>query len=370
MKHSWRMTFEQATRDYERWLAGEVETVAADFALKHTRMREAVFPFLRGTYYRWAQLFPHHCKELCRAPRVLAVGDLHVENFGTWRDAEARLVWGINDFDEAWHLPYVQDLVRLATSSHLAIADGHLKITARQASESLLNGYREGLGASGRPFVLEAEHTKSLRDMATARLQEPHRFWARLDRLTLGKGERTSRAVKAIEGLLPRPDLPRRIVNRAAGLGSLGRQRIVVIADWQGGRIAREAKALAPSASLWAHGGEGNPKVLYQTLLDRSVRSVDPWVRVRRRWIVRRLSPDCMRLELAELPQDREETRLLHAMGWETANVHLASRSAHALQLDLAPREEDWLHKAAKVMVAAVEEDWEACRRQPLEPAE
>jgi len=36
---------------------------------------------------------------------VLAVGDLHVENFGTWRDAEGRLIWGVNDFDEAWRLP-------------------------------------------------------------------------------------------------------------------------------------------------------------------------------------------------------------------------------------------------------------------------
>ena len=31
----------------------------------------------------------------------LSVGDLHVENFGTWRDSEGRLIWGINDFDEA-----------------------------------------------------------------------------------------------------------------------------------------------------------------------------------------------------------------------------------------------------------------------------
>jgi uncharacterized protein (DUF2252 family) len=25
-----------------------------------------------------------------------------VENFGAWRDVEGRLIWGINDFDEAW----------------------------------------------------------------------------------------------------------------------------------------------------------------------------------------------------------------------------------------------------------------------------
>ena len=37
-----------------------------------------------------------------RRPAVLAVGDLHTENFGTWRDAEGRLIWGINDFDEAF----------------------------------------------------------------------------------------------------------------------------------------------------------------------------------------------------------------------------------------------------------------------------
>ena len=48
---------------------------------------------------------------------MLAVGDLHVENFGTWRDADGRLCWGINDFDEADRLPYTNDLVRLAASA-------------------------------------------------------------------------------------------------------------------------------------------------------------------------------------------------------------------------------------------------------------
>jgi hypothetical protein len=368
MKRSSRMTIQQATQDYERWLAGSLEIVPEDLAAKHERVSEAVFLFLRATYYRWAQLFPHLCKELGRAPQVLAVGDLHVENFGTWRDAEGRLVWGINDFDETWRLPYVHDLVRLATSAHLAIDGGHLQITAKEACESLLGGYREGLEAGGRPFVL-AEHSKALREMATARLADPHKFWEKLDRLPDWKGEVPPRAAKALASLLPRPDLPRRVVHRVAGLGSLGRQRFVAIADWQGGRIAREAKALAPSAALWAHGGEGSPKVLYQTLLDQSVRSLDPWVKVRRRWVVRRLAPDCSRIELSELPEEREETRLLWAMGWETANVHLGSRSAHAMLVDLAAREPDWLHQAAKVMLAAVQEDWEAWRKQPAEPA-
>ena len=51
---------------------------------------------------------------------MLAVGDIHLENFGTWRDADGRLVWGVNDFDEAAEMPYALDLIRLATSALVA----------------------------------------------------------------------------------------------------------------------------------------------------------------------------------------------------------------------------------------------------------
>ena len=57
------------------------------------------------------------CPDLANAPSVLAVGDIHLENFGTWRDAEGRLVWGVNDYDEAAEMPYILDLVRLAVSA-------------------------------------------------------------------------------------------------------------------------------------------------------------------------------------------------------------------------------------------------------------
>jgi aminoglycoside/choline kinase family phosphotransferase len=92
------------------------------------------------------------------APAVLAVGDVHVENFGTWRDREGRLTWGINDFDEAYTLPYTNDLVRLASSAQLAIVAGHLSLEASAVSKAMLAGYTEGLQAGGRPFVLAEHH--------------------------------------------------------------------------------------------------------------------------------------------------------------------------------------------------------------------
>src|SRR5580704_12435519 len=110
------MKIRKATRRYEDWLAGELTIVAPDLELKHRLMADALFPFFRATYYRWAQLWPNVCGELAEAPAVLSVGDLHVENFGTWRDSEARLIWGINDFDEVASMPYTIDLVRLAAS--------------------------------------------------------------------------------------------------------------------------------------------------------------------------------------------------------------------------------------------------------------
>jgi uncharacterized protein (DUF2252 family) len=121
-------------------------------------MAEAAFPFLRATFYRWMQIWPEVCPDLAKAPHVLGIGDLHVENFGTWRDAEGRLVWGVNDFDEAATLPYTNDLVRLAASALLAIEGGHLSLKAKDACAVILDGYRKSLAEHGHPFVLEEEH--------------------------------------------------------------------------------------------------------------------------------------------------------------------------------------------------------------------
>jgi hypothetical protein len=50
-------------------------------------------------------------------------------------------------------------------------------------------------------------------------------------------------------------------------------------------------------------------------------------------------------------------------MGWETANMHFASRNAIAqVKRDLGARRGRWLHKAAKAMTKATMEDWEEWR--------
>src|ERR1700679_1014146 len=115
------LNIREATASYELWIERCTTVISSDLRSKHEQMKESPFLFLRGTFYRWAQMWPSVCAELCDAPKVLAVGDMHVNSFGTWRDAEGRLCWGVDDFDEAYPLAYTNDLVRLAASLKLVI---------------------------------------------------------------------------------------------------------------------------------------------------------------------------------------------------------------------------------------------------------
>lgn len=352
----------KATRRFEQWLARQTLIVKADLGFKHQRMAEAIFPFFRATFYRWAQLWPEICPDLAKAPRVLAVGDLHVENFGTWRDSEGRLVWGINDFDEAAFLPYPYDLVRLAASAQLAADSGNLALKPKEACSAILDGYLASLTQGGRPFVLEEEN-RWLRRIALGELRDPERFWQKMESLPVIREEVAVDAKEALEHLMPEPGLSFRVAHRVSGLGSLGHQRLVAIAECRGGKIAREAKALVPSSVQWARGEEGPVEILYHAIVSRAVRSPDPFLRLRGRWIVRRLSPHCCRVELASLPADRDELKLLHAMGWETANIHLGSASVKHLRQHGSSLKKTWLESASKQMLNAVNLDWRDWKR-------
>jgi len=350
-KRSPAMNIRQATRAYESWLRQHTSVVEADLRLKHTRMAESPFVFLRATFYRWVQLWPLVCPKLVDAPRVLAVGDLHVENFGTWRDAEGRLVWGVNDVDEACELPYALDLVRLASSALLAIEAEHFGLSAADACAAILEGYRSSLRRGGRPIVLE-EHGRWLRTIALNDLRDPARYWAKLQACPPAKEGVPREALSAWW-----PDKVRidRVVRRVAGVGSLGRPRYVALAYWGEALIAREAKACVPSAGA-PNDSFGKAQT---TLLTRAVRVRDPFFGFRDGWIVRRLAPDCTRIELWQLPKRRDEAKLLRAMGWETGNLHLASRSPR-VAAHLRAHGTRWLYRAARDMAQGVIDDWRA----------
>jgi hypothetical protein len=197
-----------------------------------------------------------------------------------------------------------------------------------------------------------------MRGIALSSLRDPVGFWSKLMYLPDCKTGVPKKVRKLFGQLLPDDAIDRRIVRRTAGLGSLGRPRFVLLAQWDGGMVAREAKALLPSACVWAD-GSGTERCLYGEILKAAVRCPDPWMRPTGKWILRRLAADTSKLNLALLPRVRDERRLIRAMGFETANIHLGSpRAIAAIRRDLDKRPSEWLAHAAKTMADAVTADW------------
>ena len=361
----------ESTLFYESWLADQTDLQNRRLDVKHARMASNPFPFLRGTFYRWLQRWRKECDYLHNRHQdvLLAVGDLHIENFGTWRDSRSRLVWGINDFDEACQVPFTLDLVRLATSIILAAEAVEIEIPRNRVSHLLLAGYQDGLEAAGAPILLEAEERREMLAFASFAIKPPPSYWAEKfnddDNPEIAAKELPRGLEDAFRPAFPRGSTPvYRRQRKPSGLGSLGRRRFMAAlkrgdADY----IAREAKALVPSALSWL---EMRPAAisLAGTLLQRIVRSPDPCLQIHDRWLIRQAAPEALKIEL---PASREESHLifaaplLNAMGFETANVHLGSRSPKELETALEGLRrqvgEDWLVTASARMEKVTRKD-------------
>lgn len=338
----------EETAAFERWLAGAVPLVAEDLAAKHTRMRRTAFAFLRASYYLWLKRAP-----FAGAILIPSVGDAHAENFGTWRDVEDRLIYGVNDFDEVSVLPYDNDIVRLAASATLA--PGHER-GSDDVAKAVLAGYREGL-AEPRP-CLPDERDLWLRPHVAVGDRKRETFWREIDDLPKATPPADARLVLA-EALPERAsDLDFRC--RRAGLGSLGKPRFVVVAEYAGGRILREAKAFAPS--MRRHGGGATPDTeakLTQRLACGAFRAPDPAWTIRGGWVLRRLTASSRKIELKEMG-GRLADDLLAVMGRDLGAVHAASGRAADILADLDRRPKRWFRDATEAAAADVVACFEA----------
>jgi len=357
------LNIESATTSYERWMRSCTAVVSSDLRSKHEQMKESPFLLLRGTFYRWAQLWPAICAELFNAPKVLAVGDLHVNSFGTWRDAEGRLCWGVDDFDESYPLAYTNDLVRLAASLKIVIDAESLSIRFKDGCEAILDGYLQSLREGGCAIVL-AEREQTLDKLGADSFKPPTDFWGKLNRLPTVRHPLANDLKHALEKTLPDPKMDYKVVRRRAGMGSLGQKRFVAIARWNGGFIAREAKSMLPSACSWLNDEIGHRQSHYEEAISSAIRSPDPFQVIEGSWLIRRLSPDSNPIDIQCLPKHRDVPMLLHAMGSEAANVHLGTKGqAIRILNDLKKRKSNWLRDAAAQMARAVEKDWKHNRK-------
>jgi hypothetical protein len=151
---------------------------------------------------------------------------------------------------------------------------------------------------------------------------------------------------------------------RTKGGGSLGRQRFVAVAFWRGGQILREAKALVPSAWVWANGRGGTQKPAFLKLANGRYRAPDPFLKIKNKFIIRRIAADSEKIDLGDDAGAKLQVRFLRAMGYDLASIHAGTAgSVDKINADLDKRTRGWLNAAATVAAAEVREDYREWKR-------
>lgn len=125
-------------------------------ALKYEIMAEDAFRFFRGACH----LFYEDLSKVSSfpsSPITWVSGDLHLENFGTYKGDNRLIYFDLNDFDEGLLAPAAWELVRMMTSIFTGCESlGINKKETRQIADLFLKNYTKHL-ASGKPRYLEEE---------------------------------------------------------------------------------------------------------------------------------------------------------------------------------------------------------------------
>lgn len=114
---------------------------------KLAKLSESPFTFFRATFHLFARDLTrwHHDWPLSDITGAI-IGDLHTENFGSFRAVTDDIVYDINDFDEATKGCYEVDLRRLTTSILLGALDNkHSFGDGVRAAELTAQAYFEAL---------------------------------------------------------------------------------------------------------------------------------------------------------------------------------------------------------------------------------
>ncbi|MFV2195568.1 DUF2252 domain-containing protein [Nocardiopsis sp. LOL_012] len=122
----------------------------AAFRVKFRKMAANPFAFYRGTaplYYADVAGMPDPWANE-QTSRVWIQGDLHAENFGTYMDSTGRLVFDVNDFDEAYLGHFTWDVLRFAASIALigwqkALSDDDISALVRRYVRAYTTQVRE-----------------------------------------------------------------------------------------------------------------------------------------------------------------------------------------------------------------------------------
>jgi hypothetical protein len=336
------------TQSYETWLHSAIDVIEPDLQLKHTELAASELRFLRGTYYYWLTVMPVLLPELIAAPTVPLVGDLHAENFGTWRDQHGERRWGVNDLDELGRGPYPIDLVRLAAS---CVLSPHVAVDAAEVCDILLDAWLHTIPGHA-VKIDDAHHLHQL-------LPAPHtdaKYYGELaEGAAIDPATVPAQLRAGVDASVDHPWQPT-WHHRTAGTGSLGHPRYVAV----DAATAREVKVLGPPSAALAKVDACVADPTLYGKLHQALHGPFPATRIDE-WQLRGLAPDVVRIEITAL-HEHDTERVLRSMAQSVIDVHgMEADALEAARADAAKRPTGWLTDAVAAMTAdtrAAYQDW------------
>ncbi|MBC7711089.1 MAG: DUF2252 family protein [Rhizobacter sp.] len=367
-------------------------------AMKYRNMRSSAFVYLRATCH----LFPGQLSELktlAKAPAVWSCGDLHLENFGSYKGDNRLTYFDINDFDESALIPASWDLVRLLTSVRLACADLKFKPErVRQLIDVLLAAYFQQLRHGSARWLERDTASGPVHELLATVEQRKRKLFLDSRSVKAGKkrkllidGKKALAANKVqhaqvgefIEKFAKRQSAPEfyevlDVARRIAGNGSLGVDRFVVLVRGKGNpdnNYLLDLKQAVPSAlttsltlkqPIWTSESE---RVVALTRRAQAVpvAFLHAVQMSGRDYVLRDLQPSADRVSFEEKGSD--ETRLnelMLAIGQCTAWSHLRGsgrqRSAIADELVAYGGDPSWpkeLRKASAACADTIDAQWQ-----------
>lgn len=129
-------------------------------AWKYKFMAENIFRFYRGSAHLFFEELSQN--KIPDSPVCWSCGDLHLENFGSYKGDNQQVYFDLNDFDEALLAPSAWDLIRFTTSVFVAFY--YLKMSDKKALNMVklfLKTYAETL-AEGKALYIERDTAKGI----------------------------------------------------------------------------------------------------------------------------------------------------------------------------------------------------------------
>lgn len=240
-------------------------------ARKYALMAASPFAFYRGGCQLFFDAWPKH-SPLDDSPPMWACGDLHFENFGSYKGDNRLVYFDLNDFDEASLLPIGWEITRFVASVFVgAQAIGVPRSDANVLARCYLDSFGDALAGGKARWVERETATGMTRELLDAvRLRKRKKLLAKRTIQRGGKrrliidGVRTLaatredvRRARAIIGAVAHTDGRANffrvldVARRIAGTGSLGLTRWVALVEGNGspgGHFLLDVKEARPSA--------------------------------------------------------------------------------------------------------------------------